>query len=99
MDVDVGDIGDGSWLCWISVGGGVCLSAIESVDSDVERVRLNRASSSSCGDRGGVEKPPKNSGVDVSGAMAGEIRACLRTVDTGASKEKFSNIVRYWMID
>lgn len=88
-DVDVGDTGDGSWFCRISVGGAVCFSVIESLESDVERLRLKKMSSSSSGDR---EHEPKKSGVEDSGAMGGETRASLRPEDEGVSNEKFSNM-------
>lgn len=90
--MDVGDIGDGSWFCRMSVGGAVCFSPIESFDRDVERLRLKKISSSSRGDR---EHELKKSGVDDSGAMGGETRACLRPADEGVSKEKFSNMTVY----
>lgn len=90
-EVLVGDVGDGGSWGESPVGG--CLSAMERVEREVERLRLNSVSSSSSGDRGGVPYEPKKSGVVDSGAMAGEMRAGLRTADTGASNEKFSNIV------
>lgn len=90
--MDDGETGDGSWFCRISVGGAACFSVMESFESDVERLRLKKTSSSSSGDRDSVEHELKKSGVEDSGAMGGETRACLRPADEGVSKEKFSNM-------